>query len=132
MLMKKRFYPLKRKSKYGFTLFELLMAVIMFGIVTIGFYFIYVKNLIMVKETKIILDEVIYINNCYNLFVSDPINFTTNLEELYFGKWENNFFINDNVENIKLTYEEDVYEIKITMIKNDEDIETWIVKKVML
>lgn len=130
--MKKRFYPLKRKSKYGFTLFELLMAVIMFGIVTIGFYFIYVKNLIMVKETKIILDEVIYINNCYNLFVSDPINFTTNLEELYFGKWENNFFINDNVENIKLTYEEDVYEIKITMIKNDEDIETWIVKKVML
>ena len=109
--MKKRFYPLKRKSKYGFTLFELLMAVIMFGIVTIGFYFIYVKNLIMVKETKIILDEVIYINNCYNLFVSDPINFTTNL---------------------KLTYEEDVYEIKITMIKNDEDIETWIVKKVML
>ena len=130
--MRKRFYPLKRKSKYGFTLFELLMAVIMFGIVTIGFYFIYVKNLIMVKETKIILDEVIYINNCYNLFVSDPINFTTNLEELYFGKWENNFFINDNVENIKLTYEEDVYEIKITMIKNDEDIETWKVKKVML
>ena len=110
--MKKRFYPLKRKSKYGFTLFELLMAVIMFGIVTIGFYFIYVKNLIMVKETKIILDEVIYINNCYNLFVSDPINFTTNLEELYFGKWENNFFINDNVENIKLTYEEDVYEME--------------------
>ena len=130
--MKKRFYPLKRKSKYGFTLFELLMAVVMFGIVTVSFYFIYVKNLIMVKETKIMLDEVIYINNCYNLFVNDPVNFTTNLEELYFGKWDNNFFINDNFENIKLTYEEDGYIIKITMIKNDEDIETWVAKKVML
>lgn len=130
--MRKRYHLQKRKSKYGFTLFELLIAVVIFAIVTIGFYFIYVRNVIMVNDFKIMLDETLYINNCYNLFVSDPINFTTNIEELYFGKWENDSFINDNVKHIKLNYEEDNYNIKVTMIKNDKDIETWIVKKVML
>lgn len=128
--MKRKLHLQKNINKYGFTLFELLMALFIFSICIVGSYFIYSKNVNVIIKNEEKINEIVYINNCYDLFISNPNNFENNILNFYEGYWIENTFIIDEFPNVKLILSKKSDYIYIKLFLNEKETETW-VRKVM-
>lgn len=128
--MKRKLYLQKNINKSGFTLFELLIALSIFSFCIVGSYFVYSKNVNVIIKNEEKIDEIIYINNCYDLFLSNPKNFENNILNFYEGYWMENTFICDEFQNVKLILSKQYNYIYIKLFINEKETETW-VRKVM-
>lgn len=128
--MKRKLHLQKNINKYGFTLFELLIALFIFSICIVGSYFIYSKNVNVIIKNEEKINEIVYINNCYDLFISNPNNFENNILNFYEGYWIENTFIIDEFPNVKLILSKKSDYIYIKLFLNEKETETW-VRKVM-
>lgn len=119
---------LNRKYKSGFSILEVLVSISLFGIAIISSYYMVSKILVNEKNNNYIVEETLFIKNTYLLFSADPIRFKENISVAYGVSW-----IEDSCEknNIVLKYyENDIY-ICVYIIKEGENIEEWVRKKVI-
>lgn len=122
----------KRLYKKGITLIEVIIAVLLFSILFLSNFFITTKLFEMTKDNEELLEQSLFLEQCYDLFTVDPINFKTNLSDAYGGTWENEtYFSIDNVD-IKIKHYETEEFIHIFILCNEEVKEEWVRKKVTL
>ena len=116
------------KFKKGITLIEVLISMLLIFIVIFSFTFVMPKIYSFTKEQVISSEENIFIDNSYQIFSSNPIDFKKNLNALYNTSWiDDNFYYH----NIILKFEEDENLISVVVVYNGRDIEKWKRKKVI-
>lgn len=127
--MKERLFMRKRKFKNGFTLIEILVAVFILGCVFGTIYFMILRMYEINTKNKERLDEEIFLNNTYNMFISDPINFEENLKLAYTVELFDDMYKISNLKEIMVNVIENEEYIFVYIIKEKEVIEEWIRKK---
>ena len=70
----------KKLYKKGITLIEVIIAVLLFSILFLSNFFITTKLFEMTKDNEELLEQSLFLEQCYDLFTVDPINFKTNLK----------------------------------------------------
>lgn len=119
----------RRKFKNGFTLIEILVAVFILGCVFGTTYFMILRMYEINTKNKEQLDEEIFLNNTYNMFISDPINFEENLKLAYTVELFDDMYKISNLKEIMVNVIENEEYIFVYIIKEKEVIEEWIRKK---
>lgn len=122
----------KRRYKKGITLIEVIIAVTLFSIIFLSNFFITTKLFEMTKDNEELLEQSLFLEQCYDLFTIDPINFKTNLIDAYGGSWENEVYSPIIYNGIEIKHYEAEEFIHIFILKDDEVKEEWVRKKVTL
>ena len=108
----------KRKFNKGFTIIEILVTVFILGCVSGATYFMILRMYEMNVKNKEILNEEIFVNNTYKIFISDPLNFDENLKLIYDVELVDDRY---KISNIK--------ELTVQVIENEEYIFVYIIKE---
>lgn len=122
----------KRRYKKGITLIEVIIAVALFSIIFLSNFFITTKLFEMTKDNEELLEQSLFLEQCYDLFTVDPINFKANLSDAYGGSWENEVYSPIIYYGIKIKHYETEEFIHIFILNDDEVKEEWVRKKVTL
>ena len=122
---------LKRKYKQGYSLIEVLISTIVFGIIVFSSYFIIIRLYDMKKQNEILYNETLFLQNCYEIFNTDPVNFRKNLSLGYKGDWIDNTYYKDEVTGYEIIYHINQEEYIIEIQKEGEVKEKWVRKKVI-
>ena len=130
--MKERLRMEKRLYKKGITLIEVIIALLLFGIIFFSNFFITTKLFEMTKNNEQLLEQSLFLEQCYDLFTVDPINFKSNLSEAYGGAWENETYSPKNYINLEIKHYETEEFIHIFILSDGEVKEEWVRKKVTL
>ncbi len=128
--MKEKLIMQKVKYKKGVTLVELLICTSILSIlITSIYYFCYFYQINNIKKEQAI-NNLIIINECYELFSSNPASFKTNLLNYYGGKWEKDEYYFEKNQELMFKAIEDEEGLKIEIYKKGVLIEVWHRKKV--
>lgn len=130
--MKEKLYMEKKQIKSGFTLIEVITGVFIFSIIFFLVVFITSRLYLVNKSNEEMLEQTIFLEECYELFKIDPVNFKNNLNEYYDGNWIDDCYELEGLANVVLKFNETIEFIEVVIIINDEVEEQWIRKKVIL
>lgn len=123
---------MEKRFKKGVTLVEILCAILIFSIAVISFIYVEMHNYKVAIKIENKLDQTLFLDNCYELFSIDPINFKTNLEEAYKGKWVNSIYYPEILTKYEVRHYETDEFIHIFILEEGKVLEEWVRKKVTL
>ena len=123
---------MEKRFKKGVTLVEILCAILIFSIAVISFIYVEMQNYKIAKEIENKLDQTLFLDNCYELFSIDPINFKDNLKDAYKGKWVNSIYYPEILTKYEVRHYETNGYIHIFILEEGKVLEEWIRKKVTL
>lgn len=119
----------KRKFNKGFTIIEILVTVFILGCVSGATYFMILRMYEMNVKNKEILNEEIFVNNTYKIFISDPLNFDENLKLIYDVELVDDRYKISNIKELTVQVIENEEYIFVYIIKEKEVKEEWVRKK---
>ena len=119
----------KRKFNKGFTIIEILVTVFILGCVSGATYFMILRMYEMNVKNKEILNEEIFVNNTFKIFISDPLNFDENLKLIYDVELVDDRYKISNIKELTVQVIENEEYIFVYIIKEKEVKEEWVRKK---
>lgn len=119
----------KRKFNKGFTIIEILVTVFILGCVFGATYFMILRMYEMNVKNKELLNEEIFVNNTYKIFISDPLNFDENLKLIYDVELVDDRYKISNIKELTVQVIENEEYIFVYIIKEKEVKEEWVRKK---
>ena len=119
----------KRKFNKGFTIIEILVTVFILGCVSGATYYMILRMYEMNVKNKEILNEEIFVNNTYKIFISDPLNFDENLKLIYDVELVDDRYKISNIKELTVQVIENEEYIFVYIIKEKEVKEEWVRKK---
>lgn len=122
---------MRKKLNKGFTLLEVLISIVLFSIVIGLFIFVETTNYKDIKQHEMDLDQTIFLDNCYQLFSIDPINFKCNLQEAYKGKWDNFIYYPEILTNLEVRHYDNEEFIHVFILYDGKVLEEWVRQKVI-
>ena len=119
-----------KKFKKGLSLVEVLFAIIIFSCSIFSFIYIEIHNLNLATKIEYKIDQTLFLDNCYELFSIDPINFKSNLQGAYKGKWVDSIYYPEIFKQYEVRHYETDEFIHIFILEEGIVLEEWVRKKV--
>lgn len=113
------------KYKKGFTIFESLIVVTIIGIVSILLCCLTIQNKKMHYQNIQQMENIIFIQNNYELFSANPGNYKENIGKIYNGIWKEKTYEFSEYPDFSVELIENQNIIILNIFYQGGRIETW-------